>query len=225
MEEVKQTEQNGTETQKKGVKAKWTNIAMAVLSILVVLSLTWLALNIWVLIRHEVNGVSMTPTITNGQMVWGNKIKEPKRFDVVSINAKTYITKFNNDHGLSGANALDAEILLKRVVGVAGDTLSMEMISSSQGWIRIERNGEEFMLLDDEDYGKGKLMPLSHWTYDNNWGFTIEVPDGYIFAVGDLRGKYSGPDTSYVGKGSVDSRYLGLIAVKDVIAVIYGFKG
>ena len=200
-------------------KNKITNVIIAVLLVAVILSATWLGLNVFVLVRHPVEGVSMTPTVKDGDLVWGNKLKEVQRFDVVSINAARYVEKANEIMG-HGSDGITASILLKRVIGVEGDKVYAVTVGSRH-WPCISRDGEEiFRLEDNEDYGGGKLEPLSYWLDGgHDYNLTTEViPEGFVFVMGDMRG-------SYPGKGvSVDSRYFGLVAVEDIIAVIYGYK-
>ncbi|HZG72962.1 MAG TPA: signal peptidase I [Chondromyces sp.] len=130
-----------------------------------------------------VQGESMMPTFQDGNGLIVSKISEIERFDKIVFHApdseKNYI---------------------KRVIGLPGDKVSME-----DDTLYINGRSYEEPYLEEN---KKSLFPLSNLTGD----FTLEeltgeknVPDGYLFVLGDNRLK------------SKDSRHFGFIPIKSVI--------
>lgn len=87
-------------------------------------------------------------------------------------------------------NRTDDKPLIKRVIAVAGDTVSIDEETQ-----HVILNGEVL----DEDYVKGGITPPF------NLVEPYTVPEGYVFAMGDNRQR------------SKDSRLLGAFSVEDVI--------
>lgn len=122
-------------------------------------------------------GYSMYPTLHEKDRLFTNKIAyiigEPNRGDIVVLKAPDEPDK---DY-------------IKRVIGIAGDTIEIK-----DGIVYI--NGE---MLDEEYVEEGTYT----YTYDeSSW----EINEGYVFVLGDNRNKGA----------SKDSRYLGLISIDDI---------
>ena len=122
----------------------------------------------------KVNGSSMDTTLKDGEIMILNKVKykfnDIKRFDIVVVNYKN-------------------EKLIKRVIGLPGETLKYE---DSKLYINDKEIDEYFKNQDTEDFN------ISELNYD-------VIPDNCYFVLGDNR------------KDSLDSRHLGCIDKKDII--------
>lgn len=122
-------------------------------------------------------GYSMYPTLHEKDRLFTNKlayiIGEPKRGDIVVLKAPDEPDK---DY-------------IKRVIGVAGDTVEIK-----DGKVYV--NGE--ML--NEKYVEAEAY--THTYDESSW----EVYEGYVFVLGDNRNK----------NASKDSRSLGLISIDDI---------
>lgn len=105
--------------------------------------------------------------------------KDPKRDDVV-------VFKFPKDRSLD---------YIKRVVGVAGDTIEMK---DKQLYVNGEANINPHVHNTDT-----RIMPANGGPRDNMG--PVKVPEGYIFVMGDNR------DNSY------DSRFWGFVPLNDVL--------
>lgn len=118
----------------------------------------------------RVDGPSMNPTYIDGEIVLLNKTKS--KFDYLDV----VVFKYGNDR------------LIKRVIGVPGDTVEIKDN-------KIIINGNEY-----EDYDTNvitKDFSLSEIGYD-------KIPAGKYFVLGDNRGN------------STDSRIIGLIDQTDI---------
>ena len=120
-----------------------------------------------------VDGTSMMTTLKDSdRLILTHLLYEPERGDIVVINRYT------------------KEPLIKRVIGVAGDTVE---IDEEQHRVRI--NG----VLLDEPYIHVPTYP------EGMAGKTVEIPDGKVFVLGDNR------------VASLDSRSIGLIDEGDIL--------
>lgn len=123
----------------------------------------------------RVTGTSMTPTLQNDQVIICNKLAECQKGDVVAFY-------YNN------------KVLIKRVIGVAGDVIDI----SSDGVVSV--NGEPL----DEPY----VSELALGECDIELPY--QVPDNRIFVMGDHRSV------------SIDSRStsVGCVAIENVIGKV-----
>ena len=106
---------------------------------------------LWMPVLH-IYGESMTPTLYNGDIVVSVKAKDMKPGDIIAFY-------YNN------------EVLVKRLVGVAGD------------WIDIDDDGNVYLNgeLLDEPYVKEKAFG------ECNIKLPYQVPENRVFVMGDHR--------------------------------------
>lgn len=128
-----------------------------------------------------VEGESMETTLHNEEKLVVNKaiyyLKQPERGDIVVFHAE------------------EKRDYIKRVIGVAGDTVEMR-----DDTLYINGNPvDEPYLKQNKDLVKDEGMPLTE-----NFG-PVTVPEGHIFVLGDNR------------RNSRDSRAIGAVDVDTVV--------
>lgn len=123
-----------------------------------------------------VDGDSMNNTLNNGDwLVISNFDYSPERQDVVVI------TQPNVKH----------EPLIKRVIGVAGDTVDIDFATGE-----VSVNG----VVQEEPYIKDKTI------LQGDMFFPLTVPEGKVFVLGDNRNESW--DSRFNAVGFIDERYL-----------------
>lgn len=137
---------------------------------------------LFIMSPQEINGASMEPTFYNGEYILTNKVlykfRAPKRGDVVIFKSPR-----------------NKEIdYIKRVIGIAGDTVKLE---DNTFFVNSSPIAEPY-LRDDVIVFGGSFL---------DEGDEIVVPEGQLFVVGDNR------------PHSADSREFGSIPIEDVIGV------
>ena len=137
-----------------------------------------------VIFPARVNGTSMIPTYASGDLVAFLMIGTPDRFDVVFVNVTQERTNHYRD-----------EFMLKRIVGVAGDTLDLV-----DGQLLL--NGVTVV----EPYVATPMLATSLPCFSPINCRT--VPEGMVFVMGDNR------------NSSIDSRSYGLVPVDDILGRI-----
>ena len=121
-------------------------------------------------------GESMVPTLNDGdKVVITSRPYNPERGDIVIL-----AQPWERDNSL-----------VKRVIGVAGDTVDIDFVN---GYVYI--NGEK----QTEDY----IKEPTHINYDVK--FPVTVPDGCIFVMGDNRNESLDSRSSRVG--FIDKNYV-----------------
>ena len=160
----------------------WLSIREFILDFikLVIVIVIILVLMIYVVSVTQVVGNSMYSTLNNGDVLILNKLKysfsEVERGDIISLEYE------------------DTKYLIKRVIGVPGDTIS---ISDNTVYV----NGEVYIenyLEEDLEYDDFQLSSLGYQT----------IPADMYFVLGDNR------------EDSLDSREIGLISKDEVIGKV-----
>ena len=160
----------------------WLSIREFILDFikLVIVIVIILVLMIYVVSVTQVVGNSMYSTLNNDDVLILNKLKyrfsEVERGDIISLEYE------------------DTKYLIKRVIGVPGDTIS---ISDNTVYV----NGEVYIenyLEEDLEYDDFQLSSLGYQT----------IPADMYFVLGDNR------------EDSLDSREIGLVSKDDIIGKV-----
>ncbi len=160
-----------------------------------------LLINIFFIQPHKVVGISMEPTLHDGDIGIISKLPhtfkiEPDYNDIVIIDSRVWHRHTIRDDIVDSftSNIVTGKLLncqnhtywIKRVIGKSGD-----IIEFRSG--KLYRNGE---LLREEYLKEPAIYPFD---------MVIEVPEGHIFVMGDNRNH------------STDSRDIGCIPMHNVI--------
>lgn len=119
-----------------------------------------------------VNGDSMKPILSNGNMIFTLNVGyTPARGDVVTINNKTAALLDENGNVTEKA-ALDC-MITKRIVAVGGDTIDFDF---ENGTVTV--NGE---VLEEKYISEPTTRDEGAFQYP------LTIPEGYVFVLGDNR--------------------------------------
>ena len=139
---------------------KTKKVGAILLAVLVVLLVAFVGVRNFVVDWYTVSGGSMSPTYHDGQVVFGKKIGNANRFDVVILDGETLVGE---------------DLIIKRVVAFEGEEVWTE-------------NGVLFICSDgvtssypDEEYGKGKVGLVPKQIKRQT------VPQGCVYVLGDNR--------------------------------------
>ncbi len=180
----------------------------------------WVPLRSSVIDYSPVPSGSMNPTILEGDVVWIDKLAYSLRLPLTRIHLADWAEPARGDIVVVISPAADRTRLVKRVVGVPGDTL--EMIGR-QLWLngqpvnysppqadyteQIDRDLRPHALFAEEDLGNGRthaVMGLRLTRPPADWG-PLTVPEDQLFVMGDSR------------DNSADSRAFGFARREDVL--------
>lgn len=163
---------------------------------LIILSIFFVMIYLFVAAPHEVVGSSMYPTFKDGEYIIGSKIRyifsKPKIGDVV-----IYEYDANVDY-------------IKRVIGIPGDEVSL---INGQLYVNGEQvNETEY--LDESIYTDGGVF-----LYE---GGSIHVPEDEYFTVGDNRpGSYDSRHFGTVHKSRIKAKiFVAVLPIKDFRLVL-----
>lgn len=146
-----------------------------------------------------VDGDSMLPTLHDQErLLVTNFLYTPAHNDIVVIWEDGLLNRVTGEYG---------EAIVKRVVGVAGDTLSFDFDAGI-----VYRNGAAL----EHEIAEGILYEDGHAINDYtrerlDMAGEVTVPEGYVFVMGDNR------------NNSTDSRdrRVGLIDVNNIVGRVY----
>lgn len=146
-------------------------------------------LNLFVFQSYYVDGESMSPTLHTDNRLIISKLERT----LANLDSTVYIPKRGQIVVLSGkvspATQTQAPELIKRVVGIPGDTLTIK-----NGFVTIKNSTTaEFNV----DTALGLTLAPTYAEVD----FTVFIPAGKVFVLGDNRTR----------GGSLDSRSFGLV--------------
>ncbi len=146
----------------------------------------------FILQNYVVEGVSMMPTLQNGNRLIVNKLSyhvfQPKRFDIIIFHATP-----TADY-------------VKRVIGLPGDTITYK---NDVLYVNGKKVDEPYL----KPY-KSKLLPGQELTKDfsldtlDSTGRVTHVPKGKLFVMGDNR------------LNSEDSRYFGFVDESQIVGKV-----
>ena len=178
-------------SQKPNQKRETLNFILSFLFSLLAAILALRLITAFVFMPVQVVGNSMRETLHNGDVLLVSRLSKPTRGDVVVIEKE------------------DGELLIKRVVAVAGDT-----VWTQNGILFRERQKGDVRVVEEvlEPY-------LSAYNRTNTWADAVEktdiepvtVPSGCVYVLGDNR------------KDSLDSRVYGCFPSENVMGVVPQF--
>ena len=133
--------------------ANWKRFALDILETLVLAIVLYFGINA-ISARVRVDGFSMRPTLQDGEYILVNKLaykfSEPKRGDII-----VFVFPVN-----------PAEDLIKRIIGIPGDTVSVQ-----DGVVKVN----------------GAVMNEPYINAPPAYTGTWQVPEGNLFVLGDNR--------------------------------------
>lgn len=151
----------------------------------------------------------MSPTLPNHSFVVVDKQAYGVTIPLVDATFQTSFPQYNDVVAFHHGN----NIWIKRVRARSGDTL----VHNYMGWfVNAKWVAPPSHTPLDPKIFEQTLPPGSHFSHTDMWNnycaFSIKIPSGYFFAVGD------NPDHS------TDSRTIGLVPYKKVVGRVYWRK-
>ena len=157
-----------------------------------------------------VDKTSMYPNLADGDKIIVRSRALPKHLDVV-------ILKVDREHNVLADGVVDGELIVKRVIGMPGDTFYYE-----DGYLFLngEKVEESYLFDENGEFKSGNIYDTKaadfHFSmYAKVAGESIcapgdescRIPEDYYFVLGDNR------------KHSVDSRRLGLFHKSQIVGI------
>lgn len=173
-------DQNTTETPPESPqqKRKWRQFLIDALETIGLAVILYLAIN-FVSARVRVEGISMQPTLKNGEYMLVNRLAyrfgEPQRGDIIIFRPPMYPESdfFERVLGMPNIHNIYKDYV-KRIIGLPGDTIKVE-----SGILYV--NGTPL----------SEVYIAAAPAYTGEW----QVNDGYLFVLGDNRNNSSDSHT------------------------------
>lgn len=141
----------------------------------------------------RVDGNSMLTTLKNGEMLITTSLVEPEPGDIIVF----HMTSTVNDHF--------NEPLVKRIIAKGGQTVRIDYNTGTVYVDGVALNEPYASFLNSRGQDIGVLTQLPAHHFDRYTGiFEAEVPEGYLFVMGDNRNNSA--DSRTVEVGFVDER-------------------
>lgn len=158
---------------------------------------------------YRTEGPSMSPTLPNHSFVVVDKQAYGVTIPLVDTTFQTSFPQYNDVVAFHHGN----NIWIKRVKARSGDTL----VHNYMGWfVNAQWIAPPSLIPLDAKTFEQSLPVQSHFSHTDMWNnyraFSIKIPSGYFFAVGD------NPNHS------TDSRTIGLVPYKKVVGRVYWRK-
>lgn len=136
----------------------------------------------------EVSGGSMNNTLAHKEkLLVSNVLYEPKYGDIVVFHQTGYLN----------------EPVVKRVIAVGGEKVDIDFDTMTV--TVTDKNGNARTLVEDYAfYDKKGSLEKRYFAHPTDFKFPIEVPEGYLFVMGDNR--YNSIDSRFEEVGLVDER-------------------
>lgn len=157
---------------------------------------------------NEVPTGSMKPSIIEGDRILVNKLAYDLKVPFTQISLLQLAEPERGDIVIFDSAVSDVR-LVKRVVGIPGDTVAMkdkQLIINGEPLNYFQEQIDEGSIIFTEDL-MGTHHPIRTSFYNSNYANfdSIEIPEDFYFVMGDNR------------DNSADSRVIGLIPRKEIV--------
>ena len=193
MQKYKITTIGNTIIETERIERENTRLFVAFIMVFLAVIVAVQCLRNFVFLSVVVSGKSMNETLSTGDVLVADRLKEPSRYDVIVFNA----------YGVDKAVSEDGVLYIKRVVAFEGEDVWTE-----DGKVKYSRKNSdgtvtEYVLEDENAYYSDPNYKLSF--------ARKTVPEGCYFVLGDNR------------LVSRDSRSIGFIPKENVLGVVSDF--
>lgn len=175
-------------------------------SIAIALAL-FLVLRTFIVQTFYITSGSMEETLLVGDMLVVNRLALGSRLPGTSIRIPGYSSPEHGDVIVFDPSHSDSLTLIKRLVGMGGDTLEMRSRTLYRNGERVDEpyvrhrnvpDDRDRVMLWQRDYLTSEVDPEAYAPSRDDWG-PIVIPEDHYFMLGDNR------------EESLDSRYWGLL--------------
>lgn len=151
---------------------------------------------------------SMKPTIVEGDRIWVNKIAYDLKLPLTNLSLINFSDPKRGDIVIFDSEKANKR-LVKRVVGLPGDTISMiDNVINLNGKtmnykILTQQPGK--LIAEEKSGTLSYRIQVNKFSTNNTNFYNVKIPDNYYLVLGDNR------------DNSADSRYIGLIPRDEII--------